>query len=183
MRIVALSSICILIGVLFLAAASASDEEENRSDKVRFSYAAQVTCGLDPPTGILRIMPGQYATVIHIHNPTMDPVTFRKRLALTFPDSDFGSEQQPGLVSDWIKGTLGAGQALQVDCGEIPEEFFPGIGFPHYIQGILAINSPRALDVIAVYTTASVDPAGNLAVQSIDVEDVRERRVRGVKGR
>ena len=179
MRIIALSSVCILIGALFLAAAPTPDEKENGRNGVKFTYAAQVTCGFDPPSGILRIMPGQYATAVHVHNPTAESVTFRKRLALTFPDSDFGSAQKPGLVSGWIEDTLEPGQALEVDCGEVPGEFFPGIGFPPYVQGILAIHSPATLDVIAVYTTASVDAQGALSVRSLDVEQVKERRVNG----
>ena len=175
MKIVAVSSVCLLLAVLFLSPSPAF--EGNEGDK--YSYAAQVTCGTDPPPGILRIVPGQYATAVHIHNPTGVTVTFRKRLALTFPDKDFGSAQKPGLVSEWIEDTLEEGEALEVDCGEIPGEFFPGVDFPPYIQGMLVINSPDSLDVTAVYTTASIDQDGNLKVQSIDVEEVRERRIKG----
>ena len=174
-KVAVVSSVCLLLGVLFLSPTPAFEED----DKDRFSYAAQVTCGTDPPAGILRIVPGQYATAIHIQNPTDVPITFRKRLALTFPDKDFGSAQKPGLVSEWIQDTLEPGEALEVDCGEMPGEFFPGVGFPPYIQSLLVINSPRSLDVTAVYTTASIDQDGNLSVQSIDVEEVRERRIKG----
>ncbi len=71
-----------------------------------------------------------------------------------------------------------SGEALMVDCAEIPSEFFPGTGFPPYIQGFLVIQSFRSLDVRAVYTAAAIDAEGKMTVQTMDVESVPERRLR-----
>ena len=145
--------------------------------KARFSYAAQFTCGLDPAGKFARIVPGQYATAVNVHNPSGRDVVVRQRLALTFPDAQFGSAREPGLVSDWLTSDVGQGEAIEIDCGEVPSEFFPGDVFPPYIQGFLVIESASPRDVTAVYTAASVDETGEMEVRSIDVESVPERRL------
>ena len=131
MSIIALSSVCILIGALFLAAAPTPDEKENGRNGVKFTYAAQVTCGFDPPSGILRIMPGQYATAVHVHNPTAESVTFRKRLALTFPDSDFGSDGSAGfggIFDRLFRGTDPRGGDPRAAGGQRPAAHQPQRG-------------------------------------------------------
>ena len=161
---------CALVA-LPLVAANATDREPNR-----FSYTAPFVCGFDPDPAFQRILPGQYATTIMVHNPNRGPVTFQKRIALTFPDENGGSAQVPGPVSGFLTDTLQPGQALQIDCQEIPNEFLSGIFFPPYIEGVLTVESPHSLNVRAVYTAAMVDDLGVMEVQSIDVESVPERR-------
>ena len=140
----------------------------------KFQYAAKFVCGFNPQT-TERILPGLYATAINIHNPSHKPVVFSKKVALTFPPA----VQAPGPVSEAILHTLEPGQALEVDCGEIPSEFFPGVQFPPYVKGFLAIKSNRSLDVTAVYTAgAPADPSLPLLLPpNIDVEQIEERRV------
>ena len=104
-------------------------------------------------------------------------VTLLIGVALTFPDAQFGSAREPGLVSGWLSSDVGPGEAVEIDCGEVPSEFFPGVPFPPYIQGFLVIESTSPLDVTAVYTTASVNAVGEMEVRSIDVETVPERRL------
>ena len=140
-------------------------------------YAVPFVCGFDPDGAFQRILPGQYATSVLIHNPGPNAVTLRKRVALTFPDENGMSAQVPGLVSGFVTDTLQAGQALQVDCGEIPSELLPGIPFPPYLMGVLSIESRGSLDVRAVYTAGMVDDQGVMEVQSIEVESVPERRL------
>ncbi len=165
---------------------------DNRSFK--FQYAAKIVCGCDPQPAIPRIIPGQYATSVNIHNPSDREATLRKKLALTFPAPERPHGRQvPGRVSDFLDDRLGPDEALQVDCAEMPSDFFPGGGFggfdngdptdPPYIEGFLVIESNRSLDVIAVYSTGVFDiPScpgdGNLNVKSMDVEDVRERKIK-----
>ena len=76
-----------------------------------------------------------------------------------------------GDISGFIKGELKPDQATKVDCSQL------GKFGPHPIhgfEGFLVIESPRSLDVVAVYTAAG--DTGK--VVSIDVEDIRERRLR-----
>lgn len=140
--------------------------------QAKFQYAAKFVCGLNPQS-IERILPGLYATAINIHNPSNGPVAFQKTIALTFPPA----EQEPGAVSDFISHTLERGQAIEVDCGEIPIEFFPDAQLPPYVKGFLVIESQGSLDVTAVYT-AGVPPNPNLPFllpPTIDVEQINER--------
>ncbi len=141
----------------------------------QFSYAAAFTCGLSPQTAFVRVVPGQYATAVQIHNPSLSEVTLRRRLSLTFPNVASGPAPLPGLVSEWILTEIGPGESIEVDCGEIPEDFLRGVKLPPYVQGFLVIQSRESLDVTAIHTTATVDAKGNMNVQSIDVQEVGER--------
>ena len=144
-------------------------DEPGSGFRPRFQYSAEVVCGFNPPGSVLRIVPGQYATTVNIHNPN-NRVELRMKLALVFPPA----AQAPGPVSGFTNHELGRDEGLQVDCQEIPSEFFPGATLPPYVMGFLVIESDRSIDVIASYTAG--DPNGS--VHSIDVERVRERRIR-----
>ena len=163
------------IGFQFLIVENAPAQRifERKSAIPQFSYAAKFVCGRNPGKTD-RVIPGVYASAINIHNPGSQPVTFRKKVALTFPPV----EQRPGEVSKFITDTLGPDEALEVDCGEIPSGFqFATPPTTPYVKGFLIIISPRSLDVTAVYTAGGADAAGlQVTVQSIDVEHIKERR-------
>ena len=141
-----------------------------------FQYAAKVVCGLQKDPKELRLTRGLYATTINIHNPGREPVKFFKKLALSYPPA----EQRPGKVMRIAEDALKADEALKVDCPDLERRLFPG-GFPTgYIEGFVVIESPASLDVTAVYTTAALDKGGEVVTHSsIDVEEVRERRIGG----
>ena len=168
-------SLGVLLGVLLLPTLRAAQDGPSSKSDPTFSYAAHFTCGTDPPQGVDRIMPGQYATGIQIFNPNDEEVPFRNRIALTFPDASGEAGPNPGLVSKWITNSVPPGTALMVDCGEIPEDFLPGLPFPPYLQGFFVIESRGSLQVTAVYTAAAIDAKGNTTVQTMDVEVVPER--------
>jgi hypothetical protein len=128
-----------------------------------YQYAAKFLCTSNIPgtsQTTTSVLPGNYATVINIHNPNERAVRMRMKLALTIPPD----------ISDWREGELKPDQAVKVDCEDISRDF--GITFIHGAEGFLVIESTRSLDVVAVYT------AGPQEVASIDVEQVRERRMR-----
>ncbi len=190
-RVFLASVAVIVVAVLALVSTTAQADEDRR---FKFQYAAKIVCVCDPQPAIPRIIPGQYATSVNIHNPSDREATLRKKLALTFPAPERPHGRQvPGRVSDFLNDRLGPDEALQVDCAEMPRDFFLGGGFggsadPPYIEGFLVIESTRSLDVIAVYSTGVFDtPAqggadcpgdGDLNVKSMDVEDVRERKIK-----
>ena len=92
----------------------------------RFQYAAKFLCTADLPGTSLRdpaVLPGNYRTIISIHNLQNRTVQLRKKIALTF----LPGQEQPGQVSKFIQQRLQADEAIQVDCNEIPTEF--GIQF------------------------------------------------------
>ncbi len=130
-RYTVVAGACVLGAVFFSSFKSIGESDQVGStepDQVsqapfRFGFAAHFTCGFDPDGAFSRIVPGQYATTINIHNPHSSSVTIRRRIALTFPDQNGGSAQSPGAVSGFLEDSLAPGEALQVDCGEIPSEF------------------------------------------------------------
>ncbi len=151
------------------------EPEPKEPASLEFSYAAKMICGRQKDPEDRRLAPGFYATSVNIHNPNNQPVTFLKRLALTFPPG----RQRPGEVLTITEDTLGPHEALQVDCADLEERLFSGSLPAPYIEGFLIIQSPASLGVTAVYTTAPIDEAGNVqGVSSIHVEPVGERRTR-----
>jgi hypothetical protein len=125
-----------------------------------YQYAAKILCtsnipGTSQTTDSL--LPGNYETVVNIHNPNTKAVRLRKKIAT------------PSGVSKFVKDTLKDDEATSVNCTEITQKF--GLHFIHGAEGFLVIESTQSLDVIAVYT------AGRGDVTSIDVERVQERKL------
>ena len=166
--------ILIGLGTFFIIPASQSTAFD-KFQKFRYQYAAQFTCGVDPPPAIFRVVPGRYATAINIHNPNDRRITFKKKVALTFPPA----EQTGGAVFEFQTDTLEPNQALQVDCQEIPGFFDEPIG-PPYFQGYVVIQTPKELDVNATYTAGSVGEGDDVPpiVNAIAVQEISAKRLR-----
>jgi hypothetical protein len=137
----------------------------------RFQYAAKFICGRNDQD-VHRVLPGFYATAVNIHNPSAKNVTFRKKIALTYPPA----AQIAGEVSGFIYHEIKGDEALAVDCEEIPTEFFGGPVAP-YVKGYLVIESDRSIDVTAVYTASPMTPGTKPEAASEDVEHVPERKL------
>jgi hypothetical protein len=133
-----------------------------------FQYAVKFLCTSNIPgtsQTTTSLLPGAYATVVNIHNPNTKAAGFRMKLAVST-----STEINPPLISNFINETLKPDQATNVDCSRIREfELQPIHGF----EGFLVIESTLSLDVVAVYTAAK-----NGGVESMDVEYIRERKVR-----
>ena len=140
--------------------------------KPKFQYAAKFVCGTND-SDVERVLPGRYATAINIHNPGNETTFLRKKIALTFPPAD----QRAGKVSQFLFHELGPDEALEVDCEEIPTEFFGGPVAP-YVKGFLIVESEESLDVTAVYTAGDLPAGAVSSVQSSDVEKIRERKIK-----
>lgn len=128
-----------------------------------FQYAAKVLCtsnipGTSQTTGSL--LPGNYQTVVNIHNPSTKTVRLRKKIAT------------PLGISKFFPASLKDDEATSVNCQTISQGF--GLHFIHGVEGFLVIESTESLDVIAVYTAGQ----GGQGVTSIDVEPVQERKLR-----
>jgi CARDB len=130
-------------------------------------------CGSQTNAEQLRLAAGRYATTVNIHNPNDEDIFFFKKLAVSFPPA----EQKAGDVMPIGIDSLAYDHALKVDCEEIRTHLFNG-SFPKgYVEGFLIVQSPRSLDVTAIYTTAAINADGRLlGHSSIDVERVAERR-------
>jgi hypothetical protein len=156
-----------LAGSVFVAASA--DAARFTSPPEWYQYVTKFTCGEnggDPS----RVVGGVFATAVSLYNPGNENVTFRKSLALAFPPE----EQAAGEVSNPIEDLLVPGTALQVDCGEILNEFV----YPNpppvtdHVQGFLVIESNRPLHIEVIHTGQGAN--GDV---SLDVERIVERRV------
>ena len=143
-----------------------------REEPLAFEYAAKLVCGLQRDPEGMRLVRGFYGTAVNIHNPSDEPVAFRKKLALTFPPE----EQKPGKIIPIARDRLGPDEALEVDCEDVLKEAFDGQFPTPYIKGFVVVQSAGRLDVTAVYTAAGLDKEGQVtSVTSIDVERILGR--------
>jgi hypothetical protein len=133
-----------------------------------FQYVVKFTCGTNSGDPV-RVVPGVFATAVSLYNWNAADATIHKSIALSYPPEAEAS----GEVSDSIEDAVSAGTALQVDCGEIRNEFVFQNPPPatDLVQGFLVIESNLSLHVEAVYTGAGT--AGDV---SVDVEPVAERK-------
>lgn len=127
-----------------------------------FQYAAKFLCTSNLPgtsQTTTSLLPGNYQTVVNIHNPNSTAVRFRMKLALA-------SFETPE-ISQFIDGSLKPDQAGKVDCSNV-QKF--GLHLIHGFEGFLVIECTHSLDVVAVYTAGTKE-----GVTSMDVERVFER--------
>ena len=125
-----------------------------------FQYAAKFVCGRSDGDVVAR---GDYFTAINVHNPTDRRIELRKKFAIALP------RQQSGPVSEFTLTQLGPDEALEIDCPEIRERTDSEADF---LKGFTIIESDVELDVVAVYTVASVDGE----TEALEIERVPPRR-------
>jgi hypothetical protein len=130
-----------------------------------FEYAAKIVCGrIINNSGPLSM--GTYQTAVNIHNPG-DDQPFRRKVAIA-------PQGSPGPISKFKMVTLKPDQAMEVDCRQIIVQMGEsGLQVTAFTKGFLVIQSPRELDVVAVYTAA---PTATGQVASIHTERVPARR-------
>ena len=139
------------------------------SPRFAFQYAVKFICTSNIPgtsQTTTSLLPGTYETVVNIHNPNTRAVPFRMKLAVST-----STQIDPPLISSFINESLKPDQATKVDCSRI-REF--GLHLIHGFEGFLVIESTLSLDVVAVYTAAK----NGGEIESMDVEYIRERRLR-----
>ena len=97
------------------------------------------------------IKPGNYATAINIHNPSLSQtVTLYKGAVVVEPE-----ESLTASTSVFQSYSLLAGQAVEVDCEDIYGLygfFYPPAVYNSFTEGFVTILSTAPLDVVAVYT-------------------------------
>ncbi|AXS40878.1 DUF11 domain-containing protein [Breoghania sp. L-A4] len=136
---------------------------------LRYEYAAKFLCGTPDGRVPLLTAPGDYATIVNVHNFQSRDVPFFKKLALAFPPR----AQEAGEIHPIGIDELAYDEALKADCDDLRDRLFDG-AFPNgFIEGYLVVQSPRRLDVDVVYTAAAEGE-----VKTIDVERVPERDLR-----
>ncbi len=152
--------------------ASADNSATSTSDALclRFEYAAKFICGDGSGDGGIRAVPGAYETIVNVHNFQSREIPFFKKLALAFPPR----EQAAGEILPIGIDRLGTDEALKADCDDLRARLFDTASpDSSFFEGYLVVQTPRRLDVDAVYTAGQ--PSG---VNSIHVEEVTERDLR-----
>ncbi|MGB5833500.1 MAG: CARDB domain-containing protein [Thiohalocapsa sp.] len=151
----------------------AKDAREDRTRPGRhYHYAAKVVCGVQPDTRDLRLARGHYATIVNVRNPGPRAARIDKSLALAIPPGS----QEPGDLEAIASDVLGPRLALAVDCEDIRRRVYGGELPASFIDGFVTLVSDRSLDVVGVYSTATLNAEGTAEDHSsIHVEPVAER--------
>jgi hypothetical protein len=154
--VLALAALLVLFACLFALPVAGQQQ-------FSYQYAAKILCtsnipGTSQTTG--SVLPGNYQTVVNIHNPNNQVVSLQRKIAT------------PLGISHFYPGRMKPDEAASVNCQQITQGF--GLHFIHGAEGFLVIESSQPLDVIAVYTAGK--RGGD--VESIDVEKVQERKLR-----
>lgn len=126
----------------------------------KFQYAAKFICTSNIPGTSQTsdaVVPGSYQSAVNIHNPQNVKVKLRKKIA------------SPIGISKYFEFILEPDGVGRVTCAQI-REF--GLNLIHGFEGFLVIECTHSVDVTAVYTAA-----GKEQVSSIDVEEVKERKL------
>ncbi len=147
-----------------------SDETNNTAHRVDeeqqlYVYPAKFVCMPEVGPDAGAVQPGQYRTVINVHNPSEEDLVLRKHAVIARSE-----DQKRGPLSLAVEDSLAPGQALSVDCQDIHGLFGGGQAIG---DGFLVIRSEQPLDVSAVYTATS----NRNPLPKIDVETVLPRRV------
>lgn len=160
-----------------------------------YVYAAKFLCGefdkyADPNQPAIMegpVKPGNYQTIVNVHNPQFSTVKLQKKALMLFagerPTEEIGRPQGPGelqpfeLKSDW---------GVYIACTEIRRELLDKApAAPAFIEGWLVIYSPSPIDVESVVTSYTYNrtfegPAAGMFVREgfdTEMERVQPTRV------
>ena len=140
--------------------------------KTSFQYAVKTLCSFRGDLGAA-VAPGQYRTLINIHNPTEKKIEVARKFALAGSPGD-----PPGGISitPYKAFVLGPDQAVAINCFDIANFFCPinGICVDFIaIDGFLVLNSASELDVVAAYT--GNPKAGEIS--ALEIETIAARKI------
>jgi hypothetical protein len=143
---VSLVILAVVVGVIGTNAASGQTQG--------VQYAAKFVCGVPAAAqGVPPVAPGAYFTAVNVHNPGTAPIEFRKKFVIALPG------EKAGRISQFFPAVLKADEAFEIDCEDIIRHLDTGGFLKGLVKGFVVIESPRELDVVAVYTAAA-NPSG-----------------------
>src|SRR5712691_5168255 len=97
-----------------------------------YLYAAKFVCGKSGDSRI--VAPGQYFTAINVHNASpVAKMIYIKRFAIALP------EERPGKISDFVRGSLGPDEAMEIDCENIYKH--TGVNPGQFLKGFALLYS------------------------------------------
>lgn len=151
-------------------AAPAPAEAQLTGPVMPFEYAVKFVCRRNLLNTNQAVAPGNYFTAINVHNPGgAVEFTYKSALAPIGTPGKYTKFKSPFQV-------LKYDEAIEFDCNIIFQQFIAnGINPPPgFFTGFFVIQSPRELDVVAVYTATPISPP---EVSSIQIERIPPRKV------
>jgi hypothetical protein len=156
----------------------------------RYVYAAKFLCGELKASPKLEgpVRPGSYSTAINVHNPHSHPVAFAKKAVLLYdgrhPEGALERPMPPVRREQPVVVELGPDWGLEIDCQDIRRVLLEGDPAsppppaPVFMKGWVVIETflDVALDVVAVYTSASAGTPGTVT-PSLAIDRVAGNRV------
>lgn len=124
------------------------------------TYAAKFVCGKSDEK---IASPGQYFTMINVHNASFSRKAYVKQFAIALPG------EKPGPVTKLFGGALGPGEAMTIDCENI--YMHTQVPSGQFLEGFAVIIAFSELDVVSVYT------AGHSEVETVHTERAPLRRI------
>jgi hypothetical protein len=126
--------------------------EPGSSDRSDFQYAVKVVCGTanaqDP------VHSGGYKTTVNVHNPALETVRTRHKLAQAAPLQD-------GPISPFFQRDIGPDGAQYYDCRYIHRL----ANTPNLVDGFFVIESESELDVTAYYTSTDATDVNAIHIE------------------
>ncbi len=141
-----------------------------------YQYVAKFACGLVQATTAESIIsPGDYRTIINIHNPQMQNVTIKKKVVIASPEEP---RQPIPPIGPRTYLNLQPDYAFRIDCPDIYK--LTGMGAGTFIEGFvvlypsasLAPFQPRQVDVTALYTAS---PGAGAGISTMAVETIKPK--------
>jgi V8-like Glu-specific endopeptidase len=143
--------------------------------ETRYQYAAKLACTFFGPLPPFLAAEGLYRTVVNVRNPTDGEVRFASHVSRAKDAGDAAGEPA-FLTSPPRLGELGAGETLEIDCGDVAGAFCPidGVCIDFlWVEGFVVVDSPVELEVAAVVSASPFERQ----VSTLDVEPVAPLRV------
>ena len=111
--------------------------------------------------------PGEYYTAINIYNPS-PTVQAQINVSLVIAAIAGSAAPVPPIAVAPLK--IPPLRALEIDCPYVMKFAKPGLGAKQYFKGFVILKCEIVLEVVAVYTAATLQGA----VATLDVERVLE---------
>lgn len=109
----------------------------------KFQYAVKFVCGKEYGKILAK---GRYYTAINVRNATDREIVVIKKFAVALPS------EKPGPVTKVFEAKLGPQQVMEIDNADI----FSHAKARGFVKGFAVIESDAELDIVAVYTVASL---------------------------
>ncbi len=158
----AIVCMAILVGIT----AYAQNVETGATGAPTYQYAAKYVCGLTQDTSLKNpVLPGAYRTTINVHNPQIANVSIKKKAVQS--SREVANPIPPGKLQPY---TIQPDYSFEIDCDDI--NILQGNpSSTLFSEGFVIIQSPRQIDVRALYTAGSAVTTGSNVV-TMEVETI-----------